>query len=408
LLEESGLRAGHDFALAFSPERIDPGSPRWNIHNTPRILGGVTQESTGLAAAALGAVLGDPALVVSVGGPEVAEFAKLLENSYRLVNIALVNEMARLAHQMGIDIREVIAAAATKPYGFQAFYPGVGPGGACIPEDPLYLTWKARSLEFDARLIDLAVQENQGMARYVFVRVMEMMSRHGRALGGSHVMCVGAGYKPDVADTRHSRSVRVMELLADSGARVDYTDPLISTVQVNGREYKSMDVASTDPAEIDVIVVLVAGANLDLSRFTDAGVLVFDAAHALVGGGEQVEYLLGRQRPGGSAARASAAQQGLQYTAEPVQVTVDANDLVPAGGARDQPNLGPPDPERLGHGAQRRLGCFALHRPRGHPDHQCLTPDAPDGGLRRPWLDPDGHRECHRASSVSFLLPPAR
>jgi hypothetical protein len=202
------------------------------------------------------------------------------------------------------------------------------------------------------------------MARYVFVRVMEMMSRHGRALGGSHVLCVGAGYKPDVADTRHSRSLRVMELLADSGARVDYTDPLISTVQVGGREYKSMDVATTDPAEIDVIVVLVASRDLDLSRFTDAGVLVFDAAHALKGGGEQVEYLLGRQPPG-----VSAAQQGLQHTAEPVQVTVDADDLVPAGGARDEPDLGPPDPERLSHGAQRRLGRLTLHRPCGHPDH---------------------------------------
>jgi UDP-N-acetyl-D-glucosamine dehydrogenase len=395
LLEESGLRAGHDFALAFSPERIDPGSAGWNIHNTPRIIGGVTQESTGLAAAALGAVLGDRALVVTVGGPEVAEFAKLLENSYRLVNIGLVNEMAMLAHEMGIDIREVIAAAATKPYGFQAFYPGVGPGGACIPEDPLYLTWKARSLEFDARLIDLAVQENQGMARYVFVRVMEMMSRRGRALGGSHVLCVGAGYKPDVADIRHSRSLRVMELLADSGAKVDYTDPLIPTVQVDGREYKSIDVASTDPAEVDVIVVLVAGRDLDLSRFTDAGVLVFDAAHALAAG-EQVEYLLGRQR-----ARVSAAQQCLQHRPEPVQVTVDADDLVPAGSARDQLDLGPPDPERLSHGAHRRLGRLTLHRPRGHPDHQCLAADPPDGGLRRPRLDPDGHRECHRVSAPS-------
>ena len=290
LLEESGLRAGRDFALAFSPERIDPGSSVWNIHNTPRIIGGVTDESTRLAAAALGAVLGDPALVLPVRSPAVAEFAKLLENSYRLVNIGLINEMAMLAHEMGIDIREVIDAAATKPYGFQAFYPGVGPGGACIPEDPLYLAWKARSYEFDTRLIGLAAEQNQGMARYIFVRVLEMMSKRGTALGGSRVLCIGAGYKPDIADTRHSRSLRVMELLAKSGARVDYSDALITTVEVDGHEHKNVDLSTANPADFDVIVVLVARENLDLSRFLAAGVPVFDAAHALAGG-TQVEHL---------------------------------------------------------------------------------------------------------------------
>ena len=290
LLEESGLRAGQDFALAFSPERIDPGSSGWNIHNTPRIIGGVSEESTTLAAAALGAVLGDPALVLPVRSPAVAEFAKLLENSYRLVNIGLINELAMLAHEMGIDIREVIDAAATKPYGFQAFYPGVGPGGACIPEDPLYLAWKARSYEFDTRLIGLAAEQNQGMARYIFVRVLEMMSKRGTALGGSRVLCIGAGYKPDIADTRHSRSLRVMELLAKSGARVDYSDALITTVEVDGHEHKNVDLSTANPADFDVIVVLVARENLDLSRFLAAGVPVFDAAHALAGG-TQVEHL---------------------------------------------------------------------------------------------------------------------
>ena len=222
--------------------------------------------------------------------PAVAEFAKLLENSYRLVNIGLINELAMLAHEMGIDIREVIDAAATKPYGFQAFYPGVGPGGACIPEDPLYLAWKARSYEFDTRLIGLAAEQNQGMARYIFVRVLEMMSKRGTALGGSRVLCIGAGYKPDIADTRHSRSLRVMELLAKSGARVDYSDALITTVEVDGHEHKNVDLSTANPADFDVIVVLVARENLDLSRFLAAGVPVFDAAHALAGG-TQVEHL---------------------------------------------------------------------------------------------------------------------
>ncbi|HUZ39647.1 MAG TPA: nucleotide sugar dehydrogenase [Streptosporangiaceae bacterium] len=290
LLEESGLRAGHDFALAFSPERIDPGSDGWNLHNTPRIIGGLTGTDTGVAAAALGEILGDRDLAIGVQGPAVAEFAKLLENSYRLVNIGLVNEMAMLAHEMGLDISEVINAAATKPYGFQAFYPGVGPGGACIPEDPLYLAWKAKSLEAGTKLIDLAAQENQGMARYVFVRILEMLSRNGRALGGSRVLCVGAGYKPDIADTRHSRALRVMELLAGAGASVEYTDPLISGVTVAGTEYKSRPLDSADPQDYDLIAVLVAKNGLDLDRFIAAGVPVFDAAHALAGPG--VEYLL--------------------------------------------------------------------------------------------------------------------
>lgn len=281
LLEESGLLAGRDFALAFSPERIDPGNGTWNIHCTPRLIGGVTEECTRLAGAALGAILGDPGLVRPVRGPEVAEFAKLLENSYRLVNIGLVNELAIVAHEMGIDIEEVIRAAATKPYGFQAFYPGVGPGGACIPEDPLYLAWKARTLDVDTRLIHLAAEANQGMARYVFTRILQMMSRRGSGLGGCRVLCVGAGYKPDVADTRHSRALHVMHLLAAAGAGVEYTDPLIPVVEIAGREYKSVALEVASPADYGLVAVLVSRRGLDLDRFIEAGVPVFDAAHAL-------------------------------------------------------------------------------------------------------------------------------
>ena len=301
LLEESGLRAGQDFALAFSPERIDPGNGTWNINSTPRLIGGVTPECTRLAAAALGAILGDPALVRPVGSPEVAEFAKLLENSYRLVNIGLVNELTMVAHELGVDIEEVIQAAATKPYGFQAFYPGVGPGGACIPEDPLYLAWKARTLDVDTRLIHLAAEANQGMARYVFTRILQMMSSRGSALGGCRVLCVGAGYKPDIADTRHSRALHVMELLVGAGARVDYADPLIPAVEIAGRGYKSVALDVASPADYGLVAVLVAQRGLDLGRFIAAGVPVFDAAHALTAhrGGE-VERLLatqGRDRP---------------------------------------------------------------------------------------------------------------
>jgi UDP-N-acetyl-D-glucosamine dehydrogenase len=291
LLEDSGLTAGEDFVLAFSPERINPASNGWNIHNTPRIIGGLTPENTKVAAAALGAVIGDPELVRPVRSPAVAEFAKLLENSYRLVNIGLVNEMAQLAHELGIDIKEVIEAAATKPYGFQAFYPSVGPGGACIPEDPLYLAWKARALEFDTKLINLAAQENQDMARYVVARLTEVLSRAGKALVGSRVLCVGAGYKPDVADTRHSRALRVMELLAGAGVQLAYHDPLIPSVTVAGTDYKSLALDGTDPRDFDLVAVLVAGDGLDLGAFIAAGVPVFDAAYALPAGAAGLERL---------------------------------------------------------------------------------------------------------------------
>jgi UDP-N-acetyl-D-glucosamine dehydrogenase len=301
LLEAGGLVAGKDFALAFCPERIDPGNASWTIHSTPRIIGGVTPGCTSTAAAVLAEVLGDPALVRPVSSPAVAEFAKLLENSYRLVNIALVNELAMLAHRMGIDIGEVIGAAATKPYGFQPFYPGVGPGGACIPEDPRYLAWKAGSLEFTTRLIDLAVEQNQGMARYVFSRILEMADRRNIVLAGSRILCIGAAYKPGITDVRHSRALRVMELLTDFGADVDFCDPLVSSVQLAGQEIKSVALASADPADYRLVAVLVArSSDVDLDRFLTGGVPVFDAAHALPwpAGGDVERLLTGRSLAG--------------------------------------------------------------------------------------------------------------
>ena len=281
LLEESGLRAGSDFSLAFAPERIDPGNQAWSIHNTPRVVGGVDPDSTRRAVAVLDAIAGSPGLMHPVSSPAVAEFSKLLENSYRLVNIGLVNEMTMLAHELGVDIAEVIDAAATKPYGFQPFRPGVGPGGACSPEDPLFLAWTARTLEFDTRLIYLAAEQTLGMAGYVFHRIMEMLSRRGKGLAGSRVLCMGAGYKADLADTRHSRALRVMELLAEAGAAVEYADPLIPVVRISGTELRSTPLAEADPARFDAVVVLVGNGHEQLERFTGAGVPVFDAAYVL-------------------------------------------------------------------------------------------------------------------------------
>lgn len=283
LLEAAGLRAGRDFWLAFSPERTDPGNRDWSIRNTPRVVGGLTSECTERAGAVLGAITGDPGLIHPVATPAVAEFAKLLENSYRLVNIALVNEMAILAHELRIDIHEVIDAAATKPYGFEAFRPGVGPGGACIPADPRYLAWKAHALGLRTRLIDLAAEQNDDMASYVYVRILEMMSRRGQGLGGSRVLCVGASYKPGIADTRHSRALRVMELLEAAGALVEYSDPLIPAVELAGRERKSIPLGSASPDDFDLVAVLVGSEGLDLGQFIAREVPVFDAARALAG-----------------------------------------------------------------------------------------------------------------------------
>lgn len=394
LLESSGLRAGHDFALAFSPERIDPGNTTWNIHTTPRIIGGVTPESTQVAAAALGAVLGDPALVRPVASPEVAEFAKLLENSYRLVNIGLVNEMAMLAHRLGIDIGQVIDAAATKPYGFEAFRPGVGPGGACIPEDPLYLAWKARSVEFDTKLIDLAAQENQSMARYVYTRIMEMAGRHRRPLPGSRALCVGAAYKAGISDLRHSRAVRIMELLAEAGAEVTYCDTTVPTVQVGGRQLKSVALADADPDDFDLAAVLVAGAGLDMDRFITAGVPVFDAAHAVrASQAGAVERLLGD------------IEQGREGAGQLVRVTVDPDQLVAAGSPGDQADGATAHREGVRQRTQGRLGGLTVGGTGAHPHDQGAAAAATHGGPARAGVNPYCHRQRHTAILAPCTCP---
>jgi UDP-N-acetyl-D-glucosamine dehydrogenase len=389
LLEQGGLRAGADFALAFAPERIDPGNSTWHIHNTPRVVGGVNEDSTRRAVAVLDAIAGSPGLMRPVSSPAVAEFAKLLENSYRLVNIGLVNELAMLAHELGVDISEVIEAAASKPYGFQPFRPGVGPGGACIPEDPLFLAWKARTREFDTRLINLAAEQNQGMARYVFHRVMEMLSRQGKALGGSRVLCLGAGYKADLADTRHSRALRVMELLAGAGADLAYADALIPSVRVGRRELKSLPLESADPAEFDLVVVLVPNGSQaqDLARFTARRVPVFDAAHVLPAG-SGVERLL--------ALAAQPREGGGQFAGLPL----DPDRLVPAARPAHQADAGGPDPEGSRHRAQRRLGGLPAHRAGGDPDDERFAPAAAHHRARRARPHPDLHRECHRETTL--------
>jgi UDP-N-acetyl-D-glucosamine dehydrogenase len=291
ILEESGLRAGPDFHLAFSPERVDPGNPHWNLRNTPKVVGGIDDVSARGAAALLESAMEHEGLVKVLSTPEAAELAKLLENTYRAVNIALVNELAQLCHEMDVDLWEVIDGAGTKPFGFQAFTPGIGPGGHCIPVDPYYLSWRARVFDFSTKFIELAADTNLRMADYVRRRVGALLNRHGLAFAGAKVLCYGASFKPNVSDMRNSRAVRVMELLAEAGAEVRYSDPRVASVEFGhegrlpdrlvGRTLKSVELTADEVAAADIVVVLVAHPELPAELLSGDDTLVFDAVNAL-------------------------------------------------------------------------------------------------------------------------------
>ena len=221
--------------------------------------------------------------MVPVSTPEAAEMAKILENTYRAVNIALVNELAILAHQMGIDIWEVIDAASSKPFGFQKFLPGIGPGGHCIPIDPHYLAWKAREYDFQTQFIEIAADVNAGMAAYVVQRLQDLVNdRLEKPLKGARILCLGAAFKPGVSDIRHSRAIRVMELLQEKGAVVQYADPMVPEFETNGAKLVSVDLHSVSAADFDAAIILVDG-QWPLAHVVDSGLLVFDAVNATGG-----------------------------------------------------------------------------------------------------------------------------
>jgi UDP-N-acetyl-D-glucosamine dehydrogenase len=227
VLERTGLLAGRDFFLAFSPEREDPGNAGHSVHNIPKVVGGLCETSTDLACSLYTAIVPQ---VVRVSSPEVAEASKILENTYRAVNIALVNELKVLYDRMGIDVWEVIDAAKTKPFGFQAFYPGPGLGGHCIPIDPFYLTWVARKYGMSTRFIELAGEVNTSMPAYVVSRIADVLNDRGKAVKGSRVAILGMAYKKDVDDPRESPGFELMDLLIRKGARVTYNDPHIPSL----------------------------------------------------------------------------------------------------------------------------------------------------------------------------------
>ena len=292
ILEQTGLRAGIDFELAFSPERVDPGSPHWNLRNTPKVVGGITEDSAQHAAALLESAMERSGLVTVLSSPEAAELTKLLENTYRAVNIALVNELAMLCHEMNIDVWEVIDGAATKPFGFQAFYPGIGPGGHCIPVDPYYLSWRAKMFDFSTKFIELAAETNLHMAGFVVRRVQSLLNGHSRPLKGSRILCYGAAFKPNVSDMRNSRAVRVMELLSDAGADIRYHDPRVPTFHLGAEWVKSVDFTKAEIDQADLVLVLVAHPELPLDLLIGTSAMVFDAVNATKGqGGHRVERL---------------------------------------------------------------------------------------------------------------------
>ncbi|KAF4407687.1 MULTISPECIES: nucleotide sugar dehydrogenase [Streptomyces] len=279
LLEHgSGLTAGADFHLAYSPERVDCGNPEFDIRNTPKVVAGHTQACADRAAAFYGKFIGE---IVPVAGIREAELCKLLENTYRSVNIALVNEMAVFCDELGIDLWESIRAAATKPFGFERFLPGPGVGGHCIPVDPLYLTHAVRALGRPFRLVELAVEVNEAMPEHVFSRVQRQLNGEGKCLQGADVLVVGVTYKPDVADLRESPATPLVRSLRRAGARVTFADPLVEEWSVDGVPvHRAEDLAST-AAVSDIAVLLQPHQALDLRAVTDAGCSVLDTRGVL-------------------------------------------------------------------------------------------------------------------------------
>ena len=276
LIEASGRTVGQDAYLAFSPERVDPGNTDWGIRETPKVVGGVTDACTERARL-LYETICDTVHVVS--SPESAEMAKIIENTYRAVNIALVNEMAILADRMGIDIWEAIDAAATKPFGFMPFWPGPGLGGHCIPVDPFYLAWRARAFDLDSEFVELAGRINVNMPYYAVSRIARALNGHGKAVNGAGILLLGMAYKQNVGDLRESPSLKLLELLREDGAEVTYHDPHVPTLSNEG--LSSVPLTAEIIAAADCVVIATAHAAIDLALVVEHAELVMDLRNAV-------------------------------------------------------------------------------------------------------------------------------
>ena len=281
ILESSGLIAGTDFALGYSPERIDPGQSNHQIQNTPKIVSGLTERCRDLAVSFYAPIVHSVAVTSS---PREAEMAKLIENTYRQVNIALVNELAVMAKDLGVDIWESLHAAATKPFGYEAFWPGPGVGGHCIAIDPTYLSWRAgQQLGYRVGFIEHANEVNNRMPEYVATRVSEALNRSGKAVNGSRVLGIGVAFKPGVHDLRGSPAIAVLERLAAKGAQIAFHDPYVETLTIAGTPLASVAPDAATIGAFDAVVILTAHPQIDLRAIVGAATLVFDARGATVG-----------------------------------------------------------------------------------------------------------------------------
>ncbi|MEG0109387.1 MAG: nucleotide sugar dehydrogenase, partial [Lachnospiraceae bacterium] len=276
----SGLKCGEDFYLGFSPERVDPGNLIYKTKNTPKVVGGIGKDATEVIAAMYRAVLeGD---VHEVSSPAIAEMEKILENTYRNINIGLVNELTMLCNKMGISMWEVIDAAKTKPYGFQAFYPGPGLGGHCIPLDPYYLSWKAREFGFHTSMIESSMMINDQMPEYTVERASKILNRFQKSLNGAKVLVVGVAYKQDIADYRESPALRVIEVLQSTGAHVEYYDPWVKEYKYKGKKYKGItEISEEIVGTYDLIMVTAAHTNVDYNMIQKGAVVIFDTKNVM-------------------------------------------------------------------------------------------------------------------------------
>jgi len=282
MLETTGLKAGVDFFLAFSPERVDPGNPTFQTHNVPKVVGGFSPTCSALAAELYGSAI---ETIVPVSSTRVAEMVKLLENTFRAVNIGLVNELALMCDRMNIDVWEVVDAAKTKPFGFMPFYPGPGLGGHCIPIDPFYLSWKAKQTGFDPRFIELAGHINAGMPHYVADKVAEALNMRRKAVNGSHVLIAGVAYKRDIDDMRESPALDVMGLLSARGAKISYADPFVP--HVHGRDWsggydiRAVDFVRGTMGQYDCVVIVTDHKAFDYAAMVAEADLIVDTRNAI-------------------------------------------------------------------------------------------------------------------------------
>jgi len=284
----AGLQVGRDFYLAFSPERVDPGNPHYGTHNTPKIIGGVTPECTRLAQQLYERVV---ERVIPVSSTKAAEMVKLLENTFRMVNIGLVNEIAIMCDKLNLDVWEIIEAAATKPFGFMPFYPGPGLGGHCIPIDPLYLSWKLKLLNYNARFIELASEINTNMPEYVSTKVGRALNKRRKAVNGSSILVLGISYKRDISDTRESPALDIIRLLQEEGASVSYSDPYNPELKLDQGPLRSLTLTPENLRSFDCVVLVADHRAFDYDLIAREASLIVDCRNALPKGAKNVVKL---------------------------------------------------------------------------------------------------------------------